>query len=173
MALCASRGSQAPGAPRSLASSVWSRSHADQRQMRCRPSLRALVVLLVLCLGANVVSRPTAASHPLAGASLASRSTGMASPDESSPFGVNLHLSLRYYRGDELANPADQAMDLAKAAGVAWVREEFAWERIQPNPHSSQPSSGEASTTSTAAGGATTMTRGFAGREPPAATSSA
>ncbi len=49
-----------------------------------------------------------------------------------SPFGMNAGLSTRFRD-----NPVDRirAAQLLNNASVGWIREEFAWEAIEPNPH--------------------------------------
>jgi hypothetical protein len=51
-------------------------------------------------------------------------------PTERPSFGLNSHLATRYPDPQTMAVPAQIVADM----GVGWVREDFHWHRVQPNP---------------------------------------
>jgi len=72
--------------------------------------------------------------------SLIAESESKAAAEVTSPFGMNVHLALRFQKKEgDPPNPRNLATELLVQGGVTWIREEFCWECIEPWPHKVDP----------------------------------
>ena len=61
-----------------------------------------------------------------------------AAPDVDSPFGINAWVASRFYTEAQ----REHAMQLLRAAGAAWTREEFCWACLEWSPQARPSSKG-------------------------------